>query len=59
MKTLTLFFFLLLSLTTYSQWVYKTVTDGFDDPYKVAYTDNPSGAYLKMEYSEGRVLFFI
>ena len=59
MKTLILFFFLFLSLTTYSQWVYKTITDGFDDPYKIAYTDNPTGAYLKMENVDGKVVFYI
>ena len=59
MKTLTLIFFLLLSLTSYSQWVYKTITDGFDDPYKIAYTDNPTGAYLKMENVDGKIAFYI
>ena len=36
MKTLTLIFTLFLSVNLSAQWVYKTITDGFDDPYKIA-----------------------
>lgn len=59
MKTLILFLSLFLISSLHGQWVYKTVTDGFDDPYKIAYTDNPSGAYLKLENLEGRLVFYI
>lgn len=59
MKTLILIFSLVLSLNLHSQWVYKTITDGFDDPYKIAYTDNTTGAYLKMENVDGKVVFYI
>jgi hypothetical protein len=59
MKTLILIFTLFFSLNLSAQWVYKTITDGFDDPYKIAYTDNPSGAYLKLENVEGKVAFYI
>ena len=59
MKTLTLIFTLFLSVNLSAQWVYKTITDGFDDPYKIAYTDNPTGAYLKMENVDGKVAFYI
>lgn len=59
MKTLILFLSLFLSLNLHSQWVYKTVTDGFDDPYKIAYTDNPTGEYLKLENVDGKIVFYI
>lgn len=59
MKTLILFLSLFLISNLHGQWVYKTVTNGFDDPYKIAYTDNPSGAYLKLENLEGRLVFYI
>lgn len=59
MKTIILIFTLFLSINLSAQWVYKTITDGFDDPYKIAYTDNPSGAYLKLENVEGNLVFYI
>lgn len=59
MKTLILFFSLFITLNLSSQWVYKTITDGFDDPYKIAYTDTPSGAFLKMANINGKVTFYI
>lgn len=59
MKTLILLSLLFLSFNFSAQWVYKTITDGFDEPYKVAYTDNPTGAYLKMENVEGKVVFYV
>lgn len=59
MKTLILFFSLFITLNLSSQWVYKTITDGFDDPYKIAYTDNAYGPYLKMEMFNGSLIFYI
>jgi hypothetical protein len=43
----------------HSQWSYKMVNNGFDDPYKVAYTAVNDGAILKLEKVEDRVAFYI
>jgi hypothetical protein len=57
MKTiiLTLALFCATSLT--AQWTYKEITDGFDDPYRVAYTELDGLAYLKLENNDGKVIF--
>ncbi len=59
MKTiiLTLALFCAKSLT--AQWTYKEITDGFDDPYRVAYTESDGSAYLKLENSDGKIAFFV
>ena len=59
MKTiiLTLALFCAKSLT--AQWTYKEITDGFDDPYHVAYTESDGSAYLKLENSDGKIAFFV
>jgi hypothetical protein len=59
MKTVIFIFSLFISLNLSAQWVYKTITDGFDDPYKIAYTDNPTGAYLKLENVGGKIAFYV
>lgn len=52
---LTLFFSYFLS----AQWVYQTVTDGFDEPYKICYTNNLKSPFLKLENVQGRVSLYI
>jgi hypothetical protein len=59
MKTIILLLSLFFISNLHGQWVYKTITDGFDDPYKIAYTDNPTGAFLKMENVDGNLVFYI
>jgi hypothetical protein len=43
----------------YSQWSYKTVNNGFDDPYRIAYTAQNNGAILKLEKVGDEVSFYI
>jgi hypothetical protein len=43
----------------YSQWSYKTINNGFDDPYRIAYTAQNNGAILKLEKVDDRVSFYI
>jgi len=48
---------LLLGLTlcinsAFGQWVFKTVKNDFDDPFKIAYTSENNGAILKLETLE-------
>jgi hypothetical protein len=48
---------LLCSTVSYGQWVYKTVDNGFDAPYKIAYSG--SKGFIKMENVDGAVSFYI
>ena len=43
----------------HSQWSYKTVNNGFDDPYRIAYTSQNNGAILKLEKVGDEVAFYI
>lgn len=56
----------LLSLTSimlatlgYSQWKYERVNNGFDDPYRIAYTSPNNNAILKLEKVGDAVAFYI
>lgn len=59
MKTITLIFGLFLCFNLSAQWVYKTINDGFDEPYKIAYTDNDRAPFLKMEAVDGKIALYI
>lgn len=50
--------FMVLSIG-HSQWSYKTINNGFDDPYRVAYTAQNNGAILKLEKVGDEVSFYI
>jgi hypothetical protein len=50
--------FMMLSIG-HSQWSYKTINNGFDDPYRVAYTAQNNGAILKLEKVGDEVSFYI
>jgi hypothetical protein len=43
----------------YSQWSYEKVSNGFDDPYRIAYTSANNSAILKLENVEGSIFFYI
>jgi hypothetical protein len=59
MKTITFILGLFLCFNLSAQWVYKTINDGFDEPYKIAYTDNPVAPFLKMENVDGKVALYL
>jgi hypothetical protein len=41
-----------------AQWTFKKVDNGFDEPYKVAYTNTNNLGFLKMEkYNDGVTLY--
>jgi hypothetical protein len=44
---------------SFSQWDYKNVNNGFDDPYRIAYTSENNGSILKLEDVDGRIFFYI
>ena len=58
MKSLFLFIAVVLSTTAYGQWVYKTVNNGFDPAYKIAYCGTGKH-YLKLENIDTLVSFYI
>ena len=58
-KHLTLLTFILCSLKSFSQWSYETVNNGFDDPYRIAYSKSMNGAFLKLENVNGNVCFYL
>ena len=43
----------------HSQWSYKTVDNGFDNPYRIAYSNQNNGAILKLEKVGDEVAFYI
>jgi hypothetical protein len=42
-----------------AQWTYKTVDNGFDEPYKIAHTAENNGAFLKLEKVDTFVIWYI
>ena len=42
-----------------AQWTFKKVDNGFDNPYKVAYTNTNNLGYLKMEKYDGSVMLYL
>ena len=59
MKTLLLILGLALSYTASAQWVSKKIDNGFDTPYKIAYTDVAQNQWLKLENYKNEISFYI
>jgi hypothetical protein len=59
MKTLLITIGLALSYTASAQWVYETVNNGLDNPYRIAYTAENNGSWLKLENVDGAISFYI
>ena len=59
MKTLLLTVGLALSYTASAQWKYEKIDNGFDDAYKIAYTETNNDGWLKLENDEGQIFFYI
>jgi hypothetical protein len=51
----TLLVILWMPLTIFSQWTFQKVDNGFDEPYKIAYTAKNNDALLKLEPVETEV----
>jgi len=45
--------------TVNAQWSFKTVSNGFDDPYKIAYTPENNGAAAYMLFVDSTVVLSI
>lgn len=50
---------LLVPMLGAAQWEYETVDNGFDEPYKIAYTKKVYGAYLKLENVDDEVVLYL
>lgn len=50
---------LALSYTASAQWVTKKVDNGFDTPYKIAYTNVAKNQWLKLENYNNEISFYI
>jgi len=49
----------LASMTAKAQWTYEKVDNGFDEPYKIAYTEPDNYVYLKLQLVRDEVVFYI
>jgi len=47
---------LFVAFSTFSQWTYKTITNGFDDPFKKAFTATNNNGWLAMEAGESQTV---
>ena len=48
----------LFSFSALSQWVVTKIDNGFDTPYKIAYTEDGQSEFLKLENYKG-IAFYI
>lgn len=59
MKKLLLIGIIALSFTSNAQWVVNKLDNGFDTPSKIAYTNEKQATYLKLEYVNNEVVFYV
>ena len=45
--------------SAYSQWSFESVSNDFDEPYRIAYTTKNNNAILKLENVDGSIYFYI
>ena len=50
---------LLLSNTSFSQWILENVDNGFDDPYKICYSEPSKNVVMKLENVENKIVFYL
>ena len=50
---------LLLSTTSFSQWTLDNVDNGFDDPYRICYSERSEEIIMKLENVEGKIVFYV
>jgi hypothetical protein len=58
-KVINLLGAILITGSVSAQWTYERIDNGFDEPYKVAYTETDNDAFLKMERIDTNTIFFI
>lgn len=59
MKSTKIFIWIcLFGANVYGQWTYKLINNGFDEPYKIAYSATNNGAILKLECVEEEIMIY-
>lgn len=58
-KVINLLLAVLITGSISAQWTYKTIDNGFDEPYKIAYTEINNNAFLKMERIDTVTVLYI
>lgn len=58
-KTTLLLAILFTSIASFSQWTFKTVNNGLDEPYRIAYSKSDNSAVLKLEKTSSGIAFYI
>ena len=59
MKKLLMSVGVMLCLNANAQWISKKIDNGFDAPYKIAYTDAAKNQWLKLENYNNEISFYI
>jgi hypothetical protein len=59
MKKLLLLIVILISNISIAQWKYEIVNRPFSTPYPIAYNQNEANALLKLENSDGTMVFYL
>jgi hypothetical protein len=59
MKNLLMSVGVMLCLNANAQWTNKTVNNGFDEPYRICYTETNNLGYLKLENVDGQIYFYL
>ncbi len=50
----------MIAMTANAQWITKTVNNGLDDPYRIAYcVDTKNKAILKLEEAYGKIFVYV
>jgi hypothetical protein len=58
-KVINLLLAILITGCVSAQWTYKVSDNGFDEPYKIAYTEINNNALLKMENVDSSVVLYV
>ena len=58
-KVINLLLAVLITGSVSAQWTYEKIDNGFDNPYKVAYTETDNNAFLKLERVDTNTILFI
>ncbi|MEY4333178.1 MAG: hypothetical protein RLZZ196_1916 [Bacteroidota bacterium] len=58
-KVINLLGAILITGSITAQWTYKVSNNGFDDPYKIAYTEVNNNAFLKMENVDSSIVLYV
>ena len=58
-KVINLLLAVLITGSISAQWTYKISDNGFDEPYKIAYTAVNNNAFMKMENVDSSIVLYV